>query len=174
MLRRREKNTGFIVYYCDLSTIGFFKEYMIVNLLESCFVPFIIMSITSILTIRLLIKSRNLVERINGQVMKERRSKDRKYAISSITFNIMFIVLKLPILVFFTFTAFFSYYDLYLYQVSLFLYYLNLSLSFFVHITTNSLFRRELKILFLRFGNRNRHSVIFSMRPCQNRIKPVF
>jgi hypothetical protein len=163
LIRRREKHPG--VYFCDITTIGIFKELMIVNLLESGLLPFIIMSITSTLSIRLLIRSRNSVEKVNGKVMKERRSKDKKYAISSITFNIMFIVLKLPLMVFFTLCAFFSYYDLYVHRITLLLYFINVSSSFFVHFATNSLFRREFKVLFLRFGKRNADSVISNTRP---------
>ena len=173
LLTRRKMYPG--VYICDITTIGLFtfKLFMIVNLLESCFVPFIIMSITSTLTIRLLIKSRNSVERINGKAMKERRSKDKKYAISSITFNIMFIVLKLPILVFFILSAFYSYYDLYFYHVTFLLHFLNVSSSFFVHFATNSLFRREFKIVFLRFGQTNSDSANSNSRPRLNHIKHV-
>ena len=170
-LRRTEKYPG--MYICDIYTMVNYKEFVIVNLLESCLLPFVIMSITSTLTIRLLIKSRNSVERINGQVMKERRSRDRKYALSSITFNITFIVLKLPILVYYILSAFFSFSDLYTYRISFLLHFLNLSSSFFVHFATNSLFRREFKILFLRFGQTNSNSANSNTRSRLNRIKPV-
>ena len=168
-LRRTEKYPG--VYICDYSTIVFYKEFFIVNLLESCLVPFIIMSVTSTLTIRLLIKSRNSVEKINGQVLKERRSRDRKYAISSITFNIFFIVLKLPLLVYYILSAFYSYYNLYIQWFSLVFYFINISSSFFIHFATNSLFRREFKNVFLRFGKANADSVNSNSRPRLNHIK---
>ena len=105
------------------------------------------MIVSSILTIRMLIRSRNSVERI-GSLNKERKTRDTKYAISSLTLNFTFIVLKMPSAIFYTMSAYISYYNLYYYKSSLFLYYLNMSISFFVHFTTNSLFRREFWILF--------------------------
>ena len=153
LIRRREKYPG--EFFCDITTIGFYKEFIIVNLLESCLLPFIIMSITSILSIRLLINSRNCVEKVNGIVMKRRRSRDRKYVISSVAFNIMFIILKLPLMFSFTLSAFFSYYDLYVFRVSFLLNAINVSSSFLVHFATNSLFRREFKIVFVKLGQTN-------------------
>ena len=129
-------------YLCDGSTTGFYTIFMIVVLLETCLIPFVIMIITSVLTIRLLLKSRNSVER-NGKLTQERKSRDFKYAVSSVTLNIMFIVLKLPLVIFNILSSFYSYNDVYFYNGSLFLFYLNMSLSFFVHLVTNSLFRQE-------------------------------
>ena len=139
-------------FICDLSTIGFFQIFMIEYIVESCFIPFIIMIVSSILTIRLLIKSRNSVERI-GSLNKERKTRDTKYAISSLTFNFTFIALKMPSAIFYTLSAYISYYNLYYYKSSLLLYYLNMSISFFVHFMSNSLFRRELLVL-LRLKSR--------------------
>ena len=129
-------------FICDLTSLSLFKEYMIIILLESCLIPFIAMLIISILTIRMLIKSRNSVERI-GNMSKDRRSRDKKYAISSMTLNIMFIICRLPGSTFYILFSFYSYFDLYLYSFSSLLFYLNSSLGFFVHMLTNSLFRRE-------------------------------
>ena len=140
-------------FICDLSTMGFFNIYMIINMLDSIAIPFIIMLVSSILTIRKLFKSRISIER-SGKLGTERRSRDHKYAISSIIFNAMFIVLKLPTSIIFTSFAFSSYYNMYLYSISVLLFHLNLSLSFFIHFMTNSLFRREFWGLF-RFSRRN-------------------
>ena len=104
LIKRREVFPGY--FMCDLATIGFFDIHMIVNLLETAFIPFIVMVITSILTTLLLIKSRNTVMK-NGQVSKERKSRDTKYAISSLSFNVLFILLKLPSSIFFTMYGFF-------------------------------------------------------------------
>ena len=146
LIKVREVYPGY--FMCDLSTIGFFNIHMIINLLETSFIPFVVMIITSILTSRLLIKSRNAVMKTTGQVSKERKSRDTKYAISSVSFNILFITLKLPSMIFFTMSAFFSYYDLYFYKISVLTFYLNSSLSLFIHLVTNSLFRREFWVLF--------------------------
>ena len=101
---------------------------------------------SSILTIRLLIKSRNSVAR-NGNVSKDRKSRDQKYAVSSVAFNIMFLFLKTPVMIYYTLFAFNYYYDVYFFNISAFLTYLNSTSFFFIHLASNSLFRREFFIL---------------------------
>ena len=133
-------------FMCDLSTIGFFNIYMLSNILSTCLIPFLAMLITSILTIRLLIKSRKSIEK-SGHLTKDRKSRDRKYAITSLTFNITFIVLKAPVATFFLMSAYFSYFNLYFYRISFILFFLDMSISFFIHSITNSLFRREILVL---------------------------
>lgn len=140
-------------FICDLSTISFFKVHMILAILETYTIPFIIMMASSILTIWKLFKSRHSVKRI-GKLATERKSRDHKYAISSIVLNAIFIVLKTPATIFFSLSAFYSYYNENFYSISLFFLYLNMSLGFFVHFMTNSLFRREFWSLF-RFSRKN-------------------
>ena len=164
LIKRLEIFPGY--FLCDLSTIGLFDIHVIISLLESGFIPFIAMIITSIITIRMLIKSRNAVMK-NGQVSKERKSRDTKYAVSSLSINILFILLKLPSFIFFIMNVFFSYFDMYLYKLSVLSFYLNSSLSFFIHLVTNSLFRRELLILF-RLAKRDNENLSHTNR----RINP--
>ena len=150
LVKRSEIFPGYFI--CDVTTIGFFQIFMIVVIFEMSIIPFIILITTSILIIRALVKSRNTVE-LRGKLTKDRKSRDRKYAISSVTFNTIYIVLKLPSAIFYTLVAFYSYYNIYFSAFSALLFYLNCSLGFFIHIVTNSLFRRELLILF-RLSNR--------------------
>ena len=144
LIRVREIFPGYFI--CDLTTIGFFQIFMIVNVIESYLIPAIVMVITSILTILMLAKSRKSIER-NGHLSKDRKSRDKKYAISSLALNIMFIICRLPLAVFFMLSAFYSYYDIYFYKVSSLLFYVNASLSLFIHLVTNSVFRREFFVL---------------------------
>lgn len=69
----------------------------------------------------------------------------RKFAISSITFNVVFFLLKMPmtIIIYSGYTSA----NFYLFQIAFSLFFLNFSTSIFVHFFTNSLFRRELFIL---------------------------
>ena len=145
LLKCSEVFPGYFV--CDGTTIGFFKLFMIVVILETCIIPFLILITTSILTIRLLVNSRNSVER-TGNLATDRKSRDRKYAVSSVSLNIILIVLKIPSTVFYTLFAFYSYYDVYFYNISSLFFFLNCSLGFFIHLVTNSLFKREFLILF--------------------------
>ena len=178
LLRLREIFPGYTI--CDVTTLGFFNTYMFLNIFEGSLIPFITMIITSILTIRALIKSRKSIER-NGKLNKERKTRDRKYAISSLTLNSMFIVLKLPLLVFYILFAYYSYYNLYFYKIAFLLYMLNMSLSFFVHFITNSVFRREFLILFKvgmingesTLSNTNKNSSTKRQISSRNQISPV-
>jgi hypothetical protein len=145
-MKRREISPGY--FKCDLTTIKFFFVNVIINLVETSFIPFIVMIITSILTTRKLIDSRNAVMKTTGKVSKERKSRDTKYAITSLSFNVLFIFLKLPSAIFFTLNAFFHYYNMYFARIVTLTFYLNSSLSFLVHLVTNSLFRQELLIFF--------------------------
>ena len=157
LMRRREIFPGY--FMCDLSTITNFKVSVIVNLVESGFIPFIIMVFTSIITTRMLIKSRNAAMK-TGQVSKERKSRDRKYAISSLSFNVLFVLFKLPGLIFFTMNAFFGYFDMYFLMLATFSFNFNSTLSFFIHLVTNSLFRREFLVLFRLANMRNSGSTL--------------
>ena len=148
LLKRAEVSPDF--YLCDFGTMMVFsKIFLIVFLLQSCLIPFIVMLIISLLTIRLLYKSRKSIERV-GNVASERKTRDKKYAISSVTLNILFIVLKLPMMMFYMLFYFANYFDIYYYRIAVFLFFLNSSLSIFVHLVTNSLFRREF-LVFFRF-----------------------
>ena len=144
LVKRREIAPG--RFFCDLNTIGFLSTFIILVVLETCLIPFIIMIVSSILTIRLLIKSRNSVAR-DGNVSKDRKSRDQKYAISSVAFNIMFLVFKSPVMVYYTLFSFYYYYDVYFLNIASFLMFLNSTSFFFVHLVTNSLFRREFLVL---------------------------
>ena len=133
---------------CDVSTLTFGNVINIVYMAESSIIPFIIMFITSIITIKLLWKSRCQVGMaVNlGIQQNKRKSRDAMFALTSLTFNILFIVLKMPLLV--CLTIGFAFINSYALEFSSLFYFLNFSIGFFVHFVSNSLFRRELFILF--------------------------
>ena len=160
IVKRLEISPGY--FLCDVSTVSFFNTHLIVFLFETCLIPLGILAITSTLTIRVLIKSRNAVMK-PGQVSQERKSRDRKYAFSSLLLNVVYLVFKLPSLVFFILSAFYSYFDIYLYTFGFLFFFICTSLGFFVHLATNSLFRREFLVLF-RFVKRNKGSSVINSR----------
>ena len=164
LVKRTEIFPGYFI--CDTTSIGFLATHMTMNILEACLIPLVVLMITSILTIRLLFKSSNSIERI-GNSFKERKFRDRKYAITSVTLNINHVVLKLPLTIYFILFSFFNYSDVYFYNIATLLFFLNNSLGFFVHIVTNSLFRRELLVLFRSF-RRNSDSNNISSLPIRN------
>ena len=135
---------GMTFYVCDPSTLSFGSVLNIVYIIEGSGLPFLIMIISSLITIKSLKDSRRQVEMI-GSAEEKRKSRDRKFAITSITFNVLFIVLKMPFLV--CVAIGYNFVSSYLFYIALALYFLNYSISFLVHFATNSLFRRELFIL---------------------------
>ena len=168
LLKRREAAPGRFV--CDLSYMNSFTIIMYQVLIETFILPSIVMIITSVLIIRQLYKSRNSIERV-GNVSKDRRSRDAKYAITSVTLNIMFMIFKLPYLVFYTLNAYLLYYNVYFYNISAYLHYFYVSSSFFVHLATNSLFRKEL-LLLLRLTKGN-EPISPNKNNRTNRITPM-
>ena len=144
-ITRREISPG--VYICDTSTMSFLNIFFIFYLFEASIIPFIIMIISSVLTIRLLLNSRNSIENI-GSLNNERKSRDIKYAISSIAINFMFIVFKIPILTFYAMMAFNFSYNVYLIQFGFIFFFFVSSSNFVIHLISNSLFRREFLVFF--------------------------
>lgn len=142
--RIKSNSTGNFI--CSLDNLRLFQDEILVYLLESCLIPFVIMIITSIISIRLLIKVRSILEQL-GNVDITRRKREAKFAISSLAFNFLFIILKMPLLIFYFLYAFYSYNDVYFYEISRSLFFLYTSLSFFIHFASNHQFRREVKIL---------------------------
>ena len=155
--KRTESESQPGVFSCGLVSVrGLFSAFMILFALESCAVPFVAMIILSILTIRVLIESRRKVERV-GRVDKERKSRDFRYAVSSITLNILFVVLKTPTMIYYLLNAYNLVSNVYFSQIAVLFFNINASDSFIVHLISNSLFRQEFLIMF-RLRKRNRVS----------------
>ena len=145
-LIRHRINFYYDTVYCDVSSLEFFRVLIIGYLFETDIIPFFIMLITSIVTIWLLYKSRNALSQ-SGNIHRKRKFRDAKYAISSLTFNFMFIALKIPLVIAYTKIAYNTEIDLYFYEISLFLFFVNASSNFYVHFVTNSIFRKEFFVI---------------------------
>lgn len=100
-----------------------------------------------------LIKSSNSVAK-NGNASKERKSRDKKYAVTSVAFNFMFLFLKTPFSIYYILYAFTNYFNVYFLNITILLTSLNSALFIFVHLLTNSLYRREF-LIFFRLAKRN-------------------
>lgn len=133
-------------FYCDLATLADFTRIVIVYLLESAIVPFLIMIVTSIVMIVLIFKSRRNLERA-GKIDRQRRSRDVKFAISSVVFNLIFIVFKCPVVVVYLLAGNGNKLGDVFLNLAMLLFFANSCICFFVHALTNSLFRRELLVL---------------------------
>ena len=155
--------------YCDFATLDYFAVFIFVTLFESTLIPFAIMMVSSVITIRLLYKSRRSLERA-GKISRERKSRDSKYAITSIVLNLIYMSLKTPNFVWYILYAYKASMSPYLLTVSYFLYLMNCSSTFFVSFATNSIFRRELFILFRLKKPMNGSSTAQSITNNTNRL----
>ena len=140
---------------CNFPILSYFYVLVYVNLAESCFIPFLIMSITSCITIRLLMKSSRSLKRISSNVsFRQRKIRDMKYAISSISLNVIFISFKTPLIIFPLLPM--NEFNYYFSEIALFLFLFDCSTTFFIHIATNQIFRREFFAVFTTENRTNR------------------
>lgn len=143
LLTRTKYSRGF---YCDLITVRIFNIILIVYLIQSGLVPFLIMIVTSLVMIVSIFRSRQRLERA-GKIDRDRRSRDVKFAVSSIAFNLIFFLFKCPsVIMYMLIGNRIAVPEVFLYG-SLFLFFANSCISIFVHLASNSLFRRELLIM---------------------------
>lgn len=129
---------------CDLSTLSFGKAISIIYIIQGNVLPFVVLFGSSLYTVKLLGGSRRHVRMI-GRVAERRKSRETKFAVTSFTFNVLFIVLRMP--VFITSTIGLHNVSPYILSIANLLYVVDFSDSFFVHFASNSVFRRELFIL---------------------------
>ena len=118
------------------------------DLFQSILMPFLIMIFFTSLTIKTIYRSRQIVINSTGL-----RSKDIKFAVSSITINVLFLIFNLPN---FIITLIYDYSDFFvnlnnlfivLQSFCLFVFYINLSSTFFINLAVNSLFRKEIETI---------------------------
>lgn len=126
---------------CNLHYIRYFATFVYVEISISCLIPFSAIMVTSIVTIRLLMKSREALRRMRI-VDKQRRIRDMNYAFTSVALNIFFIAFKIPLLVSPLIKSSRHFLD-----VSILLYLINCSSKFFIQLFMNSLFRREILMI---------------------------
>lgn len=135
---------GTTFYVCDPSLLPFGKVINIIYIVDGSILPFVIMTISSLVTIKLLRDSRSHV----GTFLmadNKRKNRDNKFAITSLAFNFLFIVLKMPLVI--VITIGYNFVNYYFLQIAILLFFLDYSIKFFVHFVSNCLFRRELFIL---------------------------
>jgi hypothetical protein len=134
---------------CDASTIPSASLLFAIYVIEANFIPFLIMILSTIFTVRSIVRSRlNLEQTSNHSAsLVRRRIRDTKFAVNSIVLNVIFILFKTPAALSFIITIEDFLTHQYFLRASLIPFYLNFSISFFVHLATNSIFRSELKLM---------------------------
>ena len=140
---------GMTLMVCDTGFLSFSEALNVVFLIEGSLLPFVLLCISSLFTVKLLRDSRKQVAAISSSVDKRKR-REIKFAITSIAFNVLFIVLKMPLLI----CSIIGYGEanFIFEQFANFFFYSNFSIGFFIHFASNSLFRSEF-LLMLRLQN---------------------
>lgn len=125
----------------------------IVYLTEACFIPIGILLLTTSLTIRVMVKSRNRTllvslssskSSISQTNVRHRKVRELKYAFNSIILNIVFVLCSTPLVVYYILPKT-DYLASYVFSTFGFLFfYLNFSLHFWIHLTVNPVFKKEL------------------------------
>lgn len=132
---------------CDLQYTTISNAVTLLSAIEAVLIPFLIMLLSSIVTIRSIVMSRKNLENNREGRLSERKSRDKKFAINSIVFNVLFLIFKTPLALvnYIPVENYFTY--LYFVSITALLYYANYSMNFFVHFSINSIFRKECLII---------------------------
>lgn len=143
-LRFNATNRTGIIWICDSASLPFARFVNSASLIEGNIVPFLIMFLTSIISIRLIRKSSQNVSKYLTRRNSRQRS-DMKFAITSISFNFMFILLRLPFIVVAVLMSFSHGVSIFSLEVELtyLVYFMSYSSGIVVHFLSNNLFRRE-------------------------------
>jgi hypothetical protein len=140
--------------------IPYEKTLQTMDLFNSTIIPFLLMIVSTILTIKSVFDSRKKMSQSTKQNKSNNqvRRKDIKFSITSITLNITFLLLNLP----FAISSLIDNRDKLIPILAdlivlflLFLTYLNNGSVFFVNLSVNCLFREEIIALFGKKINRN-------------------
>lgn len=140
---------GVFYPWCEISTIPFANSILLVYLIETNFLTFVVLLVINAWTIRGLYRSRVNLERTgNNSTSISRKRKEKKYAISSIVFCVLFVVLKVPYSIAylqsnspFTANPLFAF-------IAYLLFLVYFSSGVFIHFASNSIFRSELLKMF--------------------------
>ena len=136
---------------CDLSTLWFGDIISMVYLIEGTLLPFIIMLCSSIISTKMIRDSamniQNHVTQLNDP---SRKNRDFKYAITSISFNLMFLLFKTPVIICFFVKSYIPDVSVVTIYWLVLIFHINYSSGFFINLVSNSIFRREFLVL-LRF-----------------------
>jgi hypothetical protein len=140
--------TNVTLSYCRFENFPGYQGNTVLFAIEANIIPFVLMAISTFVTITTLVKSRkNLEKNSKHGTLKDRRDKDTKFAINSIVLNISFVILLTPIVC----TYFVNFTDNITYLVvnyTCFLFMcMNYSIGFLINMFSNSLFRKELMLM---------------------------
>lgn len=130
---------------CFLSTMNNFFIYSIIVTIVNTILPFGIMIVTSILILIALRSSRLRIRHHTetNNIENQKKAREKKFALSSLTFNVLFVTLRMPLAVAYIFSGLGKYLGDEFQEISSLLYCGNSSITFLIHIASNSIFRME-------------------------------
>ena len=116
------------------------------DLFNSTLIPFTLMFIFTLLTLKSLYDSRRRTHiKSRGSNNDASKMRDKKFAITTVTLVFTFLILNLPVFIY----NMIDYFDIPIfYSISFFLLYLNFTSIFFINISVNSVFKKEFFVLF--------------------------
>lgn len=141
--------------YCNLNNLRSMRALNILYLIETNFLPFFILMLTTGYILKSLRASTQRLSQFTITVSvtisrstRMKKSKQKKFAINSVVLNILFVVLTCPVAISFIFQSNEIYYDIMVEHTVAIFFFLNYSLHFLTHFLFNSIFRRHFFHLF--------------------------
>ena len=135
-------------YICDTTTLSIGSVITMMFLIDGSLLPFLIMFASSIIMIKTIRDSSKTIKNRHQSIgMTNRTRRDIKFAITSIAFNVSFVLFKMPLVIMVVLSTYYNF-DTNAYTITFLLYFVNYSISFLLHLASNSIFRREFLIMF--------------------------
>jgi hypothetical protein len=138
------------------------------DVFNSALVPYFLMALFSALTILAILKSRTRINLSSQPSTGSVTRRDRKFALTSVALNTMFLLLNLPVLLLIAYGENIDpdLYNMMFYILNI-IYFVNYAIGFYVQIVFNSIFRSEffliLNLQSAKSGGDNTNSVINSV-----------
>jgi hypothetical protein len=143
------------------------------NLLNADVLPFLTMTISTVFILRVLVESRKKMKQKENEKYAVKRSsqkklvknnRDQKFAISSISLNLIFLVTNLPVCIYElidAYTIIDPEIEVVVYRFTEVVYSVNFGSMFFINFVANSMFRNEfLKLFYFSHRHQNASSII--------------
>jgi hypothetical protein len=133
---------------CNIFTMPNKDLLFVMFVLDSLFGPFVLMMLATFVITHKLVSSRKKLEFTANRIWRERRLRDRKFAVTSIVMNVVFILLQGSVILphFVRFDDFLL--DRSFKFIILLIFNMSYSTRFFIYFISNSIFRHEFLIIF--------------------------
>ena len=124
-----------------------------IEMFHQVLIPFVLMILFTFLTATYVFKSRKIMHNSSSNNKTSSNNNDRKFAISSITINILFLIFNFPHFLLYMLKEYSDLFDnsiesfKLIESFSYFLLYINLISTFFINQIVNTMFKTELKIV---------------------------